>query len=237
MLNHSKEILFFVYALMAPLAKGDSVIFSENFDTEPTGLSKKTLTNWTVANAGSGGSVDLFGHGLYGLPCAGNAGRCLDLDGTTSAAADLISKVLTLPTGTYTLSYRLAGSQRGDSNTVDVFFDETLLRTVTLDSSAPYTTFSDVFNVSSSTSGSIEFSHFGSDRKGLLLDSIVLTQNVVSGDAAWAQPPYNVKCKNNTTSQTVTIRKNEKSTYDCEKSGLVVNSGDNVTVTITGVKK
>ncbi|MDD5125025.1 hypothetical protein [Methylovulum sp.] len=57
----------------------------------------------------------------------------------------------------------------------------------------------------------------------------------VKGTVTWAKPPYKVQCQNNTTNQKVIVtRKNAN--YGCEKSGLLVNQGDSVTVSITGIK-
>ena len=67
-------------------------------------------------------------------------------------------------------------------------------------------------------------------------DWIRVDTSIVKGAVAWASPPYSVQCKNNTTAQSVSIPRNKKANYDCEKAGLVVNSGDSVTVTVTGNK-
>lgn len=59
----------------------------------------------------------------------------------------------------------------------------------------------------------------------------------LQGNVSWVGLPYFVECQNNTLSTSINISTNNKANYDCEKAGLIVNSGDNVSVTITGNKK
>lgn len=56
---------------------------------------------------------------------------------------------------------------------------------------------------------------------------------VVKGSVTWAKP-YNLICQNNTTGKSVVLDDNKATQFDCEKAGLVVNSGDEVSVTVTG---
>ena len=165
--------LVIAYAFAQPTFA--AVIFSDNFDTETVGLNS-TPSQWTVTN----GTVDTIGSGFFDL-LPGN-GNYIDLDGSTSDAGNMTSIALTLSPGVnYTLLFDLAGSQRGDSNTVragldfnadsffDVFFD------ITLPSTAPFAQFSLPFTVASLTSNShIVFDHSGGDDFGLLLDRVVL---------------------------------------------------------------
>ncbi|MFM8443832.1 MAG: LamG domain-containing protein [Methylococcus sp.] len=58
---------------------------------------------------------------------------------------------------------------------------------------------------------------------------------IIKGTAAWPKLPYQVTCENVTTNTQVVITA-KGSAYDCEKSGLVVNSGDRVKVTVDGLK-
>lgn len=59
----------------------------------------------------------------------------------------------------------------------------------------------------------------------------------IKDSVTWANPPYSVKCVNNTTRKTVSVNKNVTESYNCEKAGLIVNGGDDVSVTIRGKKK
>jgi hypothetical protein len=63
------------------------------------------------------------------------------------------------------------------------------------------------------------------------------TAPILKGTVTWVQPPYSVKCTNNSTSKSVSIPRNKKVNYDCENAGLVVNSGDSISVTVTGNKQ
>ncbi|MFI3186887.1 MAG: hypothetical protein QX198_13020 [Methylococcaceae bacterium] len=76
----------------------------------------------------------------------------------------------------------------------------------------------------------------GPDYCPATFDWVRVSTSVVKGAVTWSRPPYSVQCKNNTTAQSVSIPRNKKANYDCEKAGLVVNSGDSVTVTVTGNK-
>jgi hypothetical protein len=58
---------------------------------------------------------------------------------------------------------------------------------------------------------------------------------IIKGTASWITP-HTVTCENTTQSATVTIPETKSSVWDCEKSGLSVQSGDKVRVTIEGTK-
>ena len=99
-------------------------IFSDNFDSyaaDQLNWIPPVLSGWTVTGVGTvdiignGGSYDFLpGHGSY-----------VDLDGSNSHSGHL-SHTLSLFVGhTYTLSFDLAGSQRGTSEMVNVKFGTT----------------------------------------------------------------------------------------------------------------
>lgn len=59
--------------------------------------------------------------------------------------------------------------------------------------------------------------------------------NIITGTNMWLAPPsYAVQCINNTTGKKITVRNYKQPTYSCEKMGLGVAVGDNVTVAIRG---
>ncbi len=162
--------------LLAWSVNGHTVpVFSDNFDAEPLGLNS-VPSQWTVSN----GTVDIIGPGLFDL-LPGN-GNYIDLDGSTGNAGVLTSLPLTLNPGVNsTLLFDLAGSQRGDTNTVragmdfnaDSFFD--VFVDITLPSGAPFAQFSIPFTVAALTNNaSIVFDHQGGDNLGLLLDDVIL---------------------------------------------------------------
>lgn len=64
-----------------------------------------------------------------------------------------------------------------------------------------------------------------------------IVPSMVQGSANWAQFPYKVVCTNNTSGARVTMNSKASPQYNCENSGLVVQSGDSISVTITGVTR
>ena len=154
--------------------------FEDNFDFDNDGLaalnwdgrsSSSPLTyNWTVTN----GTVDLIGEDVNGhhffdlLP---NGGLYVDLDGSTHDAGRM-STVSNIDPGTYTLTFDLAGSQRGDTNTVRVSLGS-FSKTYTLPSSAGWMTISETF---ATTGGHLTFEQTDvspkGDNIGLLLDNV-----------------------------------------------------------------
>lgn len=143
-------------------------IFSDNFNTDALALNATTFVGgWTV----SAGTVDLIGPGLYDL-MPGN-GRYVDLDGS-SGDAGVFDKLLALTGGvTYSASFQLAGSQRGDTNVVDVAFGTTL-NTYTLASADPLGTFTLIFTPVTSGSFALTFANRGGDNVGALLDNVAV---------------------------------------------------------------
>ena len=104
-------IFFGMAATLLVAGRADaSLLFSDNFDGEAYELNA-TLDNWTV----TGGTVDLIGSGTpfdFGA-LAGN-GKYVDLDGSSFDAGIATSSSFLFANGTtYTLSFDLAGNQRG----------------------------------------------------------------------------------------------------------------------------
>lgn len=165
-----------------------AVVFSDNFDTEATGLNTQPSL-WTV----TGGTVDIIGDPLVGANFfnlrPGN-GLYIDLDGSTNDAGIMTSDAFALTPGVnYLLTFDLSGSARGtgsDKVTAgldfngDALFDLSI--DVTLASTALFTTFSIPFTVGSIfTNAHIVFDHWGTttvrtggNNAGLLLDRVLL---------------------------------------------------------------
>lgn len=107
----------------------------DNFNGENGGvgvLNYGGFANWTVGS----GTVDLIGNGFFDF-YPGN-GLYVDLYGSTSDAGVLTSMALNLGPGTYTLQFVLAGSTRGDTNSVNVSLGALFNETFTLASSDPF---------------------------------------------------------------------------------------------------
>jgi hypothetical protein len=105
-----------IFALGAPASA--ALVYSNNFDTDnggATALNFNGFSGLTVTD----GTVDLVHTGDgFGITCAGGAGGCVDLDGSTSDAGVLNS------TGIYafgvgdvvTLAFSISGNQRGGAS-------------------------------------------------------------------------------------------------------------------------
>ncbi len=157
-------------------------LLSDNFNAENSAnggnqvLNYTGLANWNVTR----GSIDLIGNGAYD-PLPGN-GLYLDLDGSTVAAGKIESKTAYLFNSgdLVNLQFSLAGSQRGDTNSVAVSLGSLYNEVFTLASSDPFTTISRSFTVGSTTIAGLIFDHAGGDNRGLLLDNVVLSGNLAT---------------------------------------------------------
>jgi hypothetical protein len=170
-LRRVASILVPSLALAALPTANAIVVFSDGFETEPnlTILNYNSFDNWTVSN----GTVDLLNAGYFGLV---TPTITVDLDGSTFDAGIMTSTAQSLIAGNYVLSYQLAGSQRGDGNTVTVSMSgiSGANQSHTLPSAQGLTTFTLNFSVGSLVSSSIVFDHAGGDNLGLLLVNVKL---------------------------------------------------------------
>jgi hypothetical protein len=147
-------------------------LFQDNFNDENGGtadaLDYSGFQNWAVTSGtvdliGAGGAFDFYpGNGLY-----------VDLDGSTGDAG-ILSTTLTVPAGTYDLSFDLGGSARGSTETVTVTLNG-FTEDFTLGSSAPLATVTRTV-VLSGGSHVLSFSNSGGDNVGLILDNVVVKQ-------------------------------------------------------------
>jgi hypothetical protein len=181
-----KQILVAVALVMVGLVPGIShatTIFSDDFNNETLSLNHTFADKWTVV-PGSG-TVDLIGApGFFDL-IPGN-GRYVDLDGTTPNDAGIMrSDALSLLAGTaYTLTFDLAGSQRGDTNTMSNYGIDTNGDNVAdISGGLLSKTSGQLFStetLSFTTGGAIPSAHIvfgqnGGDNIGLLLDNVKLS--------------------------------------------------------------
>lgn len=134
-----------------------------------------TVGNWNVSN----GSVDLIKNGNpWGITC--NTGSwCVDMDGSTGNAGDLISINLgPLAAGTYQFSYSLRGNQRTTGNdTVTASIISGLGNwSTTLSGNQGWQTFTHIITLAATTDPvNLSFSAMGNDNIGLILDDVSLT--------------------------------------------------------------
>jgi hypothetical protein len=153
-----------------------ATLLEDNFDAENSGtgtLNYSGLANWDVTD----GSVDLIGNGFFDL--LPSDGLYLDLDGSTGNAGKLESKTTYSfnPGDIVELKFNLAGSQRGDTNSVTVSLGSLLNEVFTLNSPTSLTTITRSFTVASATNAELVFDHSGGDSFGLLLDNVKLSVN------------------------------------------------------------
>lgn len=157
-----------VAVLMSAGGAEAGVIFADNFNAETQALNYNAFANWNV----SAGSVDLIGTGFFDFyPGHGNY---VDMDGTTpnrNPAGQLTSKT-SFAAGTYSLSFLLGGSARGDTNTVEVQFG-TFIQDFTLLSGDPLALHTINFFT---TGGNLSYTNLGAaDNVGLILDDVSLS--------------------------------------------------------------
>lgn len=154
-----------------------AVIFADNFDTENGGtpaLNYTGFANFVISD----GTVDLIGSGSGGtsfnfLP--GN-GLYVDLDGSTSNAGLMMADPLLLGPGSYQLSFDLAGSHRGSTETVSVQLfgngSPGPVFTYTRNSADPFSTEVISFTALGPVSFQFSFQNQGSDNVGAILDRV-----------------------------------------------------------------
>jgi MYXO-CTERM domain-containing protein len=169
---------FVFFVGFAPCASA-AVIFQDTFDSEGTpGLS--TLDYSPLANWAIGGTVDLIQSGdLYAITCAGGAGKCLDMDGTTGGTGTITTFTI-FAQGTYQLSFDLSGNQRsGSDDTLRVVFGD-LDETFTRSPADPFETITRTVNVGAAGAQINIFQPGASDQLGIILDNVVLEDTAAS---------------------------------------------------------
>ncbi len=167
-----------------PLTFKQGILLKDDFDGENGGIGEfnyTRFTNWDVPD----GAVDLVGDRVLAFDgtvlidfdfWSGN-GRYVDLDGTTDKAGTLSSKTaFVLKPGQYVLSFRLAGSNRGDTNTITVSLGSLYTEQFTKTSEQGFEKISRTISVASETTAKLTFTHDSTaqDQYGLLLDNVLL---------------------------------------------------------------
>jgi hypothetical protein len=152
-----------------------NAMISESFDAENGGraiLSFRGFSRWTVNR----GDVDLVGAGSEWDFAPGH-GLYVDLDGYYNGGLFVTRDQFILPAGSYTLSFKLAGSQRGDSNTVTVSVGSAFSEQFTVGSAATFTAISRTITLAQPATVRVSFDQPGSDGYGALLDDVSFTRN------------------------------------------------------------
>lgn len=146
-----------------------TVIFSDNFDGEGAALNYTSFANWSVLD----GSVDVVSNNTYSIFCAGGAGKCVDLDGSTGNAGDLRTTV-TFAAGNYTLTFDFSGNQRvAQTDIMTVSFGDLTESFSVLGNDADAALTTVIRNITVGAGGSaLTFSHAGGDNIGLILDNV-----------------------------------------------------------------
>jgi hypothetical protein len=173
-----KTLILAASLLALPLSSQATTVFSDDFESDTVGLNKTTFNGgWTVLS----GAVDLIGNGFFDfIP---SNGKYVDLDGSTGSAGGFDKQVSLAANTNYTLSFDLAGSQRGDSNIVDVIFGTTTA-SYTLNSSDPFSTYTLSFLTNGAADYQIFFKNRGGDNVGALLDKVKVEVSAVPLPAA-----------------------------------------------------
>jgi hypothetical protein len=156
-----KKFLFVL--LVLGLAITPASAFFDTFNSENGGvgvLNYNSFANWAVSE----GTVDLIGNGFFDfLP--GN-GLFVDLDGSTSNSGLMSSN--SLASSTYYLSFDLAGSQRGSTETVTVKIGSDIIDVITISSNVGFTN----YTYSGFGNGALSFLNSSNDNIGALLDNV-----------------------------------------------------------------
>ncbi|HEC59329.1 hypothetical protein LCGC14_0560440 [marine sediment metagenome] len=169
-----KKVLLATALLATSFGASAATISSlnDNFDSisnSTLNIPSSGLANWDVLN----GTVDAISTpNSFGLSCNGG---CIDLDGSSRNAGDLVSKS-GFSAGLYSLSFDLSGNQRSGTDSLTVSFGD-YLQTFTLASNAAWTNIL-ISLVNVNEGDKLTFSHAGGDNIGILLDNVSVSSSV-----------------------------------------------------------
>lgn len=160
-----------------------AVVFQDNFDSEPGGtiLNYNSFANWDVTF----GTVDKIANGGAGITCAGGAGQCVDIDGSSGDAGVMTAKqTFSFNTGdTVTLFLDYTGNQRAtQSETLGINFSPFFSTFIAIGSGnvgLPFTTYSNSVVVTADVTGAtLSIFQTGTtdidDNVGPIIDNVVL---------------------------------------------------------------
>jgi hypothetical protein len=113
----------FVLGAVCTQSASAGTVLNENFDEQTTGL---TITSVGAFSAINGTNVDIVYNTMgFGPLCAGpESGNCVDLAGTNGSSNGILQSNTQFAAGQYLLSFDLAGSSRGQTDTTNVTFGD-----------------------------------------------------------------------------------------------------------------
>jgi hypothetical protein len=175
-------------------ASAGTVVLSDNFDNATAGLNSAGDSVFTstspLENSPNAASIDIIGAGA-GFDLLPGHGLYVDLDGSSGSGNTPVfgqlTSTATFGPGAYTLTFDLAGNQRGAAaQTTTVTFGGLSYTISDVASSQGFTPYSFTFNTTSDAQLMIVETGgpAGSDQQGNLLDNVMLVSNVPE-PAAW----------------------------------------------------
>lgn len=166
-------------SLFTTSASASIVSLVDNFDIETAQLNQSTFVNFNVIN----GTVDTISSGGFGITCVGGSGVCIDLDGSTGDAGELISKEF-FAAGAYLLQFAISGNQRNSgSDSVFVSLGD-FTEVFELTGFADFMFIERLVNVDAMGSQLI-FADLGADNVGIILDNVSVELSTVPVPAAF----------------------------------------------------
>ena len=210
-----RKMLLAAAAVACASPASAAVVYSNNFDAENggnTALNYNGFNGLTVTD----GTVDLVKSGDFGITCAGGAGSCVDLDGSTGNSGLTSSASYSFTAGDeVALSYLFSGNQRGgaaDSFTAylniaastsvsswgyrssfygNVTFGPAnttgfTLSVSSIGSADPFRDLEFFFVASEAGAVSFQFQDGGNDNVGVILDDVSLSIAAVPEPSVWA---------------------------------------------------
>lgn len=111
--------LFAVTLCAAPAFAQSTILLQDDFDALTPALGVNSgLANWNV----TGSSVDVVPDNIYGIRCFGNAGNCVDLDGTPGPGGIESQLMYSFAAGDVArLEFAVSGNQRNLYSSFDDF--------------------------------------------------------------------------------------------------------------------
>jgi hypothetical protein len=167
-LHHIAAVAALAFAVQA---HASTVVFSDNFDTDATGLNL-VPAGWTVTD----GTVDIIGAGSSWDYAPGN-GHYIDLDGTTNSAGTLTESLNLVAGQSYQLSFSLAGSHvagiGGNTESVTVSVGGSALGSpIVVSRNDAFQTYTFSFVAATAGPVALSFKDDSHDNVGALLDNV-----------------------------------------------------------------